>query len=205
MIITKVFAMIDYLHALVQKADKQAIVIEVARVGFLVAVPDGYRFVPGSQVKMYTFLHWNQEQGPTLFGFSDELERTVFTLIIGCSGIGPKIALSLLGHLGPTAFLQAVHKEDCAALASVTGIGAKKAEQIVVNLKHKVAKIVESGILQHAGGEFAQWHEITQALESLNYSKVEVSYAMNKLKSADLAPNSTFDQLLRKALVYLTK
>lgn len=197
--------MIDYLSALVHKVDKQSIVIEVAAIGLLVAVPDGYRFVPGSQVKVYTYLHWNQEQGPTLFGFSDELERTVFSLIIGCSGIGPKIALSLLGNLGSVAFLQAVHKEDCAVLASVTGIGPKKAEQIVVSLKHKVAKIVESGILQQVGGEFAQWHEITQALESLNYSKVEVSYALNRLKSADIPPNSTFDQLLRKALVYLTK
>lgn len=197
--------MIDYLNAVIQKADKQAIVIEVASAGVCLQVPDGYRFAVGSSAKVYTYLHWNQENGPTLFGFSDELERTVFGLIISCSGIGPKIALGLLGQLGAAVFLQSVHKEDCAALASVSGIGTKKAEQIVVGLKHKVAKIVESGLLAQASGEFAQWHEVTQALESLNYSKVEVAYAMNRLKTGDLAPNSTFDQLLRKALVYLTK
>ena len=91
---------------------------------------------------MQTYMHWNQDNGPTLYGFNSILEKTVFLLIISCSGIGPKIGLAVLHHLEPATFVQAIIEENIKVLSSISGIGAKKAEQICVALKHKVAKLL---------------------------------------------------------------
>lgn len=197
--------MLEYLSGIVRKTEKHQVVLEVASIGFSIQVPDSYVFPLNKMTIIYSYLHWHQENGPQLFGFFNELDRAVFCLIISCSGIGPKIALTLLAHLGAPLFLQAIASSDQNALASVTGIGAKKAEQMIVGLKHKVAKLIESGVeLGHASGLIA-WHEVVQALESLNYSKTEVGYAITQLKNSDLKTDIPFDQLLRKALSYLTK
>ena len=66
-------------------------------------------------------------------------------LVIGCSGIGPKIALAVLAHLGAQGFVEVVSCGDERALSKVNGIGPKKAEQIIVQLKHKVSKLISSG------------------------------------------------------------
>ena len=150
-------------------------------------------------------MHWNQENGPTLYGFNTSLEKTVFLLITSCSGIGPKIAMALLAQLGAAPFLEAVQTANESALSAVSGIGAKKAEQIIVHLKHKVAKLVESGINLGATPLLEERHYIGQVLKSLNYSRQEISAALNYLN--DQHPTSTlaFDQLMRQALAFLSK
>ena len=65
---------------------------------------------------LHTYLHWNQEQGPSIFGFASDIEREVFLLIISCSGIGPKIGLAVLAQIGSQSFIRAVQQEDIAGL-----------------------------------------------------------------------------------------
>jgi Holliday junction DNA helicase RuvA len=151
-------------------------------------------------------MHWNQENGPTLFGFKDLIEKELFTLIISCSGIGPKIALAILDHLGPHAFVEAVQMGDHKALSGVSGIGGKKAEQIIFNLKNKVDALAKTGKITHRSATMTHWNTVSQALESLHYSRPEIQNALDYAKEK-LAGSTTasFDQLMRHALAALSK
>ena len=198
-------SMINYLTGSIKEIHSQFIVVDIGNVGLAVAVPNAQVFKSGNKVTLYTHLHWNQEQGPSLYGFNSALEKAVFLLVISCSGIGPKIALAVLADLGATKFLQAVQTGNDSMLSKVTGIGAKKAEQIAVQLKHKVAKLIESGIDLGDVKDLTQWHEVVQVLESLHYSRMEVNRAMDHLKKLEDTSSVSFDMLLRKALTFLSK
>ncbi|MGB8367442.1 MAG: Holliday junction branch migration protein RuvA [Candidatus Babeliales bacterium] len=196
--------MVDYLNGSIKEIAEQSIIVDIGNIGIMVQVPSGFLFQIGKQVTVHTYLHWNQEQGPTMFGFTSVLDRHVFLIIISCTGIGPKIALAVLHDLSAKEFLSAVQTEDDSVLSKVNGIGTKKAEQMIVQLKHKVAKLITQGVELDDAQDLRQWHEISQALESLNYSRTEVSRAMNHLKKSH-EQIASFDQLLRKALSFLAK
>jgi Holliday junction DNA helicase RuvA len=181
---------------------------ESGSMGYAVCVPQPHFFVQGSEVLVYTYMHWNQEQGPSLFGFLSELEKTVFLLIISCSGIGPKIALALLSELTPVQFLEAIQEGNVKALSAVSGIGPKKAEQIILYLKDKVAKTIQNHNLVGTNQEsqtLAEWNNISQVLQSLNYSKGEIEAAMRHVGKECAGKHLAFEELLRKALSFLSK
>ena len=197
--------MINSLSGTIKEIHDSTLTLDIAGIGFSVCVFQSALFSPGQKAELYIHMHWNQENGPTFYGFNTSLEKTVFLLIISCSGIGPKIAMALLAQLGAAPFLEAVQSANEGALSAVSGIGAKKAEQIIVHLKHKVAKLVESGINLGATPLLEERHNIGQVLKSLNYSRQEISAALNYLN--DQHPTSTlaFDQLMRQALAFLSK
>ena len=91
----EIVIMIDYLTGSVKEVKEQSITIDIGKVGIAVQVSSGSLFHIGKKVTMHIHIHWNQEQGPTVFGFSSVLDKQVFLLIISCTGIGPKIALSI--------------------------------------------------------------------------------------------------------------
>lgn len=177
-------------------------------IGYGVCVAQSHMFLQDTDVMVYTYLHWNQEQGPSLFGFLSELEKNVFMLIIGCSGIGPKIALAILGELTPTQFLQAIQEGNTKALSAVSGIGPKKAEQIILHLKDKVSKLIQTQMITGTESEsvvLEQWNNISQVLQSLNYSKGEIEAAMRHVGRESTGKHIPFEELLRKALSFLSK
>ncbi len=197
--------MIDYLTGSVKEVNEQSVTVDIGNIGIAIQVASGFLFQVGKKVTIHVYIHWNQEQGPTIFGFSSVLDRQVFLLIISCTGIGPKIALAVLHDLSAKKFLQAVQTGNDTILNSVSGIGTKKAEQIIVYLKHKVAQLIARGIDLDDAQDLKQWYEISLALESLNYSRTEVSRAMNHLKKSYGQTTISFDQLLRQALSFLAK
>lgn len=181
-----------------------AVIIDTGAMGFNLQVPQPHKFTIGQTTQIVTYMHWNAEQGPSLFGFTSALEKTVFLLIIDCSGIGPRIALATLAHMSPAEFLEAIQSANEKALSSISGIGAKKAEQMIVQLKHKVAKLIDAGIDLGNSAALEKRHEISQVLKSLNYSKGEISSAMHYINES-YPGNVAFDQLMRHALAYLAK
>lgn len=194
-----------FVGTVVHVAD-QEIVLEVGGViGLTLQVASSRIFEVGSVCKIYTYLHWNEQTGPTLFGFQSVVDRSVFCTIIGCSGIGPKIALAILAQLGAHGFLQAITASDEQMLSSVSGIGKKKAEQIIVALKDKVAALIASGIDLGDIQLSSHFHDVSQTLLSLNYSRSEVGRAMDYLKKNSKKGQESFDYLLRNALSYLAK
>lgn len=199
--------MINFIKGTVLNRNENLVTIDVQGIGFQVQIPDTSIIMKGEPVSLYIYLQWHQEQGPVLFGFSSELEKTTFQLIISCSGIGPKIALAILSAMKPTSFLKAIQTDDQKCLSAVNGIGAKKAEQIIVQLRHKVTKLLESGVVIEDDRAFEQWKNISEVLTSLHYSRSEVSNALQYVQQEAGSSDAhlTFDYLLRKALAFLSK
>lgn len=196
--------MINLLKGTVAHKTDNYITILTNSLGFAVHVPHPDTYILGSSVTVTIYMHWNQEQGPSLFGFANESEKKIFELIISCSGIGPRIGLAILSAMSPAEFVTAIQNGNETALSSVNGIGSKKAEQIIVSLKHKVAKLALEPDFKHdSSGSSRQ--QVAEVLKSLNYSKTEIHAAMNYLQEQAASEPSTFDTLMRKALSYLAK
>lgn len=198
--------MIDRLNGIVRAVATHAVVLETGPIGFSVAVPSSTGMQVGDAIMLYTYLHWSAEQGPSLFGFQSEFDRKVFLLVTDCSGVGPKLGLAILAHLGSAGFVQAVQAGNDKMLSQVSGIGAKKAEQIIVFAKHKIEPLLKDSAC--IGTEnAAMLNDISQALVSLNYSRAEIAQSLKHVSSVASQNNATytFDQLLRQALAFLAK
>jgi len=199
--------MISLLQGLIKKIGDQSVVIQSGPLGFDLFVPNAAAFVVDKPVELFVYLHWNQENGPSLYGFQDELDKEVFKLIISCSGIGPKIGLAVINQLGAGQFLQAVQTNNEEMLSKVSGIGRKKAEQMIVHLRHKIKKYLDSGVAvdTESGQIHQQWNDVSNALESLNYSRQEINKVMRYLTEIPSDKPLSFELLMRKALAFLAK
>jgi len=197
--------MISHISGTVKSISDQSIVVDLHGLGLQVSVAQEAVFQIGSPVQLHAYMHWNQENGPSLFGFTSELEKAVFLMIIDCSGIGPKIGLAALGSLGAERFIEVIQSGDERGLSKVNGIGPKKAEQMMVHLKHKVVKLLEKGIKVTGSAQITHWQNIQEVLESLNYSRPEISATMRHLRESEVDAALPFDNLMRKALSFLAK
>jgi len=196
--------MLNRLVGVIKQAHDQLVVLDVGSLWFEVQVPCATHWTSGQRAELHAYMHWNQENGPALFGFATEFEKQIFLLTISCSGVGPKLGLAVLAELGAQRFVAAVQQEDDRALSKVTGIGARKAEQLLVQLRHKVAKLADMGTVESATVA-NDWHLVSQTLESLRYSRLEIARAIAHLRSAHAQIPVPFDQLVKSALSYLTK
>lgn len=197
--------MINTYSGIVKDIQDSILTVENNGMGLAIQVPQSALFSVGQKADLLVHMHWNSENGPSLFGFANALEKNVFLMITSCSGLGPKLAMAVLGQLGASEFLEAVQSGNEDALSDVSGIGEKKAEQIIVQLKHKVAKLIESGAHIGASATLEKRHEISQVLKSLNYSPQEVRAAMNYINEQYPQSSVAFDQLVRHALAFLAK
>lgn len=198
--------MLSQLTGTIHIADKQKITLFAGPFGFDLSCPNANIFPAGEQVTVFVHMHWNAEQGPTFFAFASELDRTVFNVLTDCSGIGPKIGLAVLADLGADGFLHAIEMGDQRMLSKVNGIGAKKAEQIIFQIKGKVSQLLKSGVKIEGAQQIEHLHTVAEALESLNYSRPEITRTMNHLKeSLAGGPEVAFDVLMRQALAHLSK
>ncbi|HXR42726.1 MAG TPA: Holliday junction branch migration protein RuvA [Acidothermaceae bacterium] len=126
-----------------------------------------------------------REDSLTLYGFSDDDERTVFELLQTASGVGPRLAQAMLGVHPPAALRRAVASDDFAALAMVPGIGKKTAQRIVLELKDKLAgaTLTDDIVVLPSGGS-APWREsVHSALLGLGYSVREADDAVLAISS----------------------
>lgn len=195
--------MIARLDGTVASIQENSVILLTAGIGFEIFTPNIHAVQLGTHTHFYIHLHWNQENGPTLFGFCQEYEKRVFELIISCPGIGPRIAIGMLTHTSAEQIIHAiVHQED-KILSALPGIGKKKAEQIVLFLKNKVEKLVEKGIvpIHHTTSDLQQLSEV---LNSLDYSKAEIQDALHYIKQ-EQNQTISFDSKLRKTLNYLSR
>lgn len=197
--------MIHYITGSIEEIGEKNIIINNQGIGYSVNVPRPHQFTLGKTERVLIYSHWNAENGPSMFGFFSDQERAVFLLIIQTPKIGPSIALSILSQITYSEFIQAITSANTKALSSLNGIGAKKAEQLIVELKDKMLKMVNSGKLaveKQAGLE--HWHQLSEVLVSLNYTKQEVARATQHLAEKYSGQNYPFDQLIRSALAFLS-
>jgi holliday junction DNA helicase RuvA len=157
-----------------------SVVIEVGGIGYRVFTSPAILVtaVPGSTLKLFTY-HLVREDQQALFGFRSPEDLGFFTLLLTVTGVGPKVALAIVGSR-PTPDLQlAIMAQDQAVLVSIPGIGKKLAERIIFELKEKVAAAgiafaTASGAV--AGGGATEG-EVVAALQALGYSLSEAREA----------------------------
>ena len=197
--------MIAFIKGTILSVTENSLIIDQSFIGLECIVPNISLYSQGSHIELYTYLHWHQENGPSFYGFSTNLEKQIFLQLIGCSGIGPKLAVSILEQMSPATLLETIIQEDVKGLSSLHGIGAKKAEQLILQLKYKAQDFVKKHPELVENGPAKSWHELQQTLQSLNYSQAEIKQALAHLKQQSIPSSFGFDQLLRKALVYLSQ
>lgn len=201
--------MLSTITGTIKNIHENSVIIDIGALSLQISVPTPALFQMHQKVTLNTYLHWHQEQGPTLFGFSTEIEKTIFLLLIDCPGIGPKIGLSVNANLTPQDFFDAIQGGKDTTLSKISGIGAKKAEQIIVHLKHKVNKLIEDGLSVSTTSETHHWKTVSDALTALNYSRSEIHQAIKYVQEQSAADATqqayTFDYLLRRTLVFLAK
>jgi len=142
-----------------------------------------------------------REDGWALYGFLDELGRRFFQRLIGVSGVGPKLAVSLVSALGVERGARAVQDRNIALLASVSGIGKKTAERLALELADKVGEFADAATAPVSGAVSAA----LQALERLGYARAEADRALGAVLAADGGGAGDAETLVRRALQLLTQ
>jgi Holliday junction DNA helicase RuvA len=194
--------MITFLQGTLEESWPGRLVINAGGVGYEVVIPmlgDGDFGNIGDKTRVLTH-HHIREQEQTLFGFADDDSRDVFRLLINrVTGVGPKVAMSVLSGLSTPDFKQAVVTGDIATIAKVKGLGKKTAERIVLELSDKVG-VKEAWENQAAGStltpDAAAKNDVLLALISLGFKQADAQKAIDKLPD-ELVQS---DEMLRAAL-----
>ena len=176
-----------------------AVVVDVAGVGYLVLVPSSADLPGrGRPVELHTSLQV-REDSMTLYGFTSAHESRVFELLLGSSGVGPKLALAAVSTLRPAALEAAIAEGDVALLTTVPGIGRKVAERLVLELRERVTAAPPTAPAGTAGAEVGDdvLSEVRQALAGFGFGPGEVRDALAGL---DAVAGETSGALLRRAL-----
>lgn len=175
--------MISLLSGTVRSVSSDRVVVEVGGFGLTVLVTPATttQVTLGSQIQLFTSLVV-REDSLTLFGFINEESRALFELVQTVSGIGPKVALSILGALTPEDLGRAIAQEDIASIEKVPGIGRKGAQRLILELKGKLSDL--STAAQYKGHQPAWREQLASALVSLGFSPKESDGAISNVVSA---------------------
>lgn len=153
---------------------------------------------PGSAVELRT-VQVVSESSVALYGFVDELERSLFQRLITASGVGPKLALAMMSAYRADRLARALVEKDLAALQQISGVGRKKAEKLVLELADKVADLAVAmpGAAAVPGGAGAQ--EAVKALVALGFSFADADRAVRQALE-DGASGAPAQEIIRRAL-----
>lgn len=198
--------MIDQLQGKVIAIKEKGVTLDVNGVGFALHVTQPQQYACDEGRLFFTYLHWHPDNGPSLYGFATELERKVFLLIIDCPKIGPSIANNILSQLSAGHFLELIATANQDGLSALHGIGSKKAEQLIVELKQKVQKLLKAGdIVVEQQQSFVLWQQLQDVLTSLNYSRQEITKTTQYLTDKYAQEPQPLDLLIRAALAFLSQ
>ena len=197
--------MFAYIKGVLAAKGQDYIVVETGSIGYRIVVPTN-TFEKlnsiGSEVKMHTYLNV-REDGWILFGFLTEEELKMFEQLIKVSGVGPKVAMSVVSVMHPSQFGLAVLTDDVNAFVKAPGIGKKTAMRIIFELKDKLKKEISSDIealpSSGTGGidkPASKIQEAISALIMLGYSGHEANSAVSRVFSDD----KSLEDIIRDAL-----
>ena len=147
-------------------------------------------------IKIYTHLQV-REDAHTLFGFIEKVEREIFRLLIGVSGIGASTARIMLSSLTPQQVSEAISLGDVATIQSVKGIGLKTAQRVIIDLKDKILNVVGLDEVLPMQGN-TQKDEALSALETLGYTRKQSDKVVLGILKAD--PEASVEMIIKQAL-----
>jgi Holliday junction DNA helicase RuvA len=189
--------------ALLEKHPNQAIV-EAGGVGYDVTIPvSTYTHLPeaGSEVKLRIHTHV-REDALALFGFLTHDEKALFEKLIGVSGIGPKLAITILSGLAAPDLIHSIRRGEVERLVKIPGIGKKTAERMVLELRDKLPAVTGEEPQPAAGGTLSPVEQdVLSALLNLGCARPQAEAALKKVKTgAPAAALTDFETLFRRAL-----
>lgn len=186
----------------IARRDGTAVVtVDVGGVGYeLVIGARQFRQLPSLRSDLELAVHTHLREGAiVLYGFSDRFERELFDLLLTAHGVGPSLALGILGAMSPGELIEAVRSGDAKTLTTVPGVGLRTAQRIVLELGPKLDGDSAWSVAADAVGQSGSARlEVAAALEALGYASDEIRAVLRELPS-DGEP----EQLVRDALVRL--
>lgn len=175
--------MITSIHGILEATGADYLLLRVGGFGIRVAAPTStisQLGAPGTAVSLATHFHM-REDGISLYGFANEADRDTFEQLIAISGVGPRVALSLLSAMDATTLYKAIADEDQQRLAVARGVGKKLAAQIILELKGKLPSLAALGKTTGQTPTSKNLDEVLEALIGLGYSTAEAQTAIAKL------------------------
>jgi len=196
--------MIAQLRGRVLEKHPNRIILDVAGVGYDVLVPLSTYYAcgdAGAELSLRIHTHVREDQ-LALFGFLTALELSMFERLIAVSGIGPKLALSVLSGIDPRDLVGAIQRSDLARLTAIPGVGKKTAERICVELRDRLPKtLVAEGSPAPPADTLRD--DLTSALMNLGYHRQNLDRILDKVLAS--SPDGRFDDALRLALKELSR
>lgn len=197
--------MFSYLQGvLAVKAPTQA-VVDVGGIGYEVFIPlSTFSALPGEGESVCLLTHVDiREDAHRIFGFLTEDERSLFRLLLGVSGIGPKMGLTVLSGIAIEDLKRAILREDLAMLTSISGIGRKTAERIIIELREKILldeKLTRKTPSEKFSEDEALIRDTVLVLVSLGYKKQDAQEAIKKALASSGAKKVSVEELVRSSL-----
>ncbi len=190
--------MIATLEGKLQKISESSLIVSVGGVGLLVFVPRNVlESLPGPGRSIFLHTHLIvRETEMTLYGFDSEEDLLLFETLLGVNGVGPKVALSILGTLSPEMLKGAVMREETAILQRVPGIGKKTAERMMFQLRDKLDYSASAEHLPLVSDIDA---DVIDILTSLGFSIIEAQSALQNVPREI----SSVDERVQASLQYL--
>ena len=195
--------MIGFVRGILAHKEPPWLVVDVGGVGYEIEAPMSTIFqLPnvGDEVHLCTHLVSREDQ-QTLFGFHTEAERRLFRNLIKVSGVGAKLALTILSGISVDGFVQCVQTEDAAALVRLPGIGRKTAERLILDMRDRLdaaapgAAFTSSGSAEPASARADAFN----ALVSLGYKAAEVQKMLDRVETDGVATEDILRSVLRAA------
>jgi Holliday junction DNA helicase RuvA len=190
---------IAHLRGKLAQKDPARVIVDVNGVGYEVFIPlTTFTALPeaGSEVSIDVHTHV-REDIIALYGFSTRRERAIFERLMTISGIGPRLAVTILSGGSVEDLVAAIKRSDLARLIAIPGVGRKTAERIILELKDKLQDFAE------AQPKSSVEADVLSALDNLGYNRALAEGALRRAVDGDSDP--AFDALFKRALHILTK
>ncbi|MBN1652498.1 MAG: Holliday junction branch migration protein RuvA [Deltaproteobacteria bacterium] len=192
--------------SVVEREEDGSLLLDVNGVGYEVFIPARcLRLLPAPPEKTTLYIHTHvREEALTLYGFADRADRFAFRTLLGVSGVGPKLALSILNHLTASDLALAVAREDKNRFKGISGVGKKVAERLLIDLRDKLSHAIstaQTGSREVATGPIGPSDKAATAVSALvqmGFSRAEAERAVSE--STGREGELTLEELLREAL-----
>lgn len=215
--------MLSYLSGLIKERQQGEMILAVGSeatgwVGYQIRTPDHPRyeaFITGERAELFVYSHI-REDAFDLYGFINPAEKNLFTTLLNVSGVGPKMAIGLLSHTDAPALIQMILDEDKSSLTSISGVGKKTAERMVLELKETLQKKQEQGLFGKipSGSSTGSTHartlqasplyiEAYLALQGLGFKEIQAKQMLElaiRNRGVTLNENSKVEDLIKIAL-----
>ncbi len=192
--------MIAHLRGRLFQKQPGTAIVEAGGVGYevIISIPT-FTALPAEGAEVSLHIHTQvREDLIALFGFLDLKEKRLFERLITVSGVGPKLAVTILSGLSPERTVAAIRAQDHATLTHIPGVGKKLAERLVVELKDKLEDMAVAPAAVVAAGPAAE--DVLSALTNLGYQRPAAQKAIEAAVEKDKSAGEDFDLLFRAAL-----